>query len=133
MRKLAIISMLSVVTFGLILPSVPDHGVLPGLAGQGVGGGADDHGLGSDDSPTFAGLTITGDEINIGTAQTPASPSATGTQGDIGWDSDYVYVAVSTDTWKRVALSTWGFSGDTMIYEDTNTMVFEDGNTMVYD
>ena len=37
-----------------------DHGLLLGLTGQGVGGGADDHGLGSNDSPTFVGLTLSG-------------------------------------------------------------------------
>lgn len=40
-----------------------DHGLLLGLAGQGVGGGADDHGLGSNDSPIWAGATITGCSI----------------------------------------------------------------------
>lgn len=40
-----------------------DHGLLLGLAGQGVGGGADDHGLGSNDSPTFAGLNLTGNIV----------------------------------------------------------------------
>jgi len=35
-----------------------DHGLLLGLPGQAAGGGADDHGLGTKDSPTFAGLTI---------------------------------------------------------------------------
>lgn len=105
----------------LILPSAPDHGVLSGLTGQGTGGGADDHGLGSDDSPTFAGLTITGNEINIGTSQTPASSTATGSEGDICWDSDYVYVAVAANTWKRSALSTWIienviYAGEDVIY-----------------
>ena len=133
MRKLIIISMLSSISLGLVLPSVPDHGVLPGLTGQGTGGGADDHGLGSDDSPTFTGMTISGDEITIETPQTPATAGATGTKGDICWDSDYIYGAVATNTWKRVAWSSWGVTGEAMIYEDDNTMVFEDGNTMVYD
>lgn len=115
-RKLIAISLLVPATLGLVLPSVPDHGVLPGLAGQGVGGGADDHGLGSDDSPTFAGLTVTGNEINIGTSQTPASPSATGTEGDICWDADYIYGAVATNTWKRAAWSTWGVPAENVIY-----------------
>lgn len=38
---------------------------------------------------------------------TPASASASGTAGQVLWDSDYVYVCVATDTWKRAALSTW--------------------------
>jgi hypothetical protein len=45
--------------------AVIDHGGLMNLTGQGVGGGADDHGLGSDDSPTFAGGTIEGDFLLI--------------------------------------------------------------------
>jgi len=79
------------------------------------------------------GLTVDSNSIRVTTAKTPSAPSDTGTQGDICWDSDYVYVAVANNTWKRSALSSWGFAGETMIYEDTNTMVFEDGNTMVYD
>ena len=37
---------------------LPDHGNLAGLPGQGVGGGADDHGLGSKDTPTFSALIL---------------------------------------------------------------------------
>jgi len=39
--------------------------------------------------------------------QTPASASATGTTGTIVYDSNYIYVCVATNTWKRVAISTW--------------------------
>ena len=46
------------------------------------------------------------DTINIPTA-TPASASATGTAGDLCWDSSYFYVCTASNTWKRVALSTW--------------------------
>ncbi len=35
-----------------------NHGLLSGLVGQGVGGGADDHGLGTKDSPQFTALNI---------------------------------------------------------------------------
>lgn len=45
--------------------------------------------------------------VKIGQEKTPASASATGTKGEITWDSDYIYVCVATDTWKRTALSTW--------------------------
>jgi hypothetical protein len=38
---------------------------------------------------------------------TPASATATGTVGDIVWDSGYIYVCVATNTWKRTALTTW--------------------------
>jgi len=39
--------------------------------------------------------------------QTPASAGANGTAGEICWDSEYIYVCIDTNTWKRVAISTW--------------------------
>jgi hypothetical protein len=56
---------------------------------------------------TFSALATTGDHIRIDTSQTPASSSASGTTGEIAYDSDYIYVCVATNTWKRVALSTF--------------------------
>jgi len=41
------------------------------------------------------------------TPKTPASASATGTAGQIAVDANYVYVCTATDTWKRVAVTTW--------------------------
>ena len=38
---------------------------------------------------------------------TPASSSATGVAGTIVSDSNYIYVCIATDTWKRVAIATW--------------------------
>jgi hypothetical protein len=40
-------------------------------------------------------------------AQVPATADAKGTTGAIASDADHIYVCVSTDTWKRAALSTW--------------------------
>jgi len=52
-------------------------------------------------------LTANGNQIRIATARTPASATATGTQGSICWDADYIYVCTATNTWKRTAISTW--------------------------
>ena len=63
-------------------------------------------------------------EINNGTAGTfrdlivrnlrmsaptlvPASASATGSEGQIAWDANYIYICTATNTWKRVAIATW--------------------------
>lgn len=43
----------------------------------------------------------------IASATAPATATSTGTAGEIRYDSDYVYICVATDTWKRAALSTW--------------------------
>ena len=57
-------------------------------------------------SPTNA-LDVNSDSIRVRTSQTPATASATGNQGEIAWDADYIYICVATNTWKRVAVSTW--------------------------
>ena len=79
-------------------------------------------GVGTGDSPTFVKTTLTGNEINIATAQTPASASAAGTAGDVAWDTDYIYVAIAGSTWKRTALSTWGAAAENVIYAAENVI-----------
>ena len=37
----------------------------------------------------------------------PASASASGNTGDIAWSTDFLYVCVQGDTWKRAALSSF--------------------------
>lgn len=45
--------------------------------------------------------------IRLPVTKTPASAAATGTAGDWAYDSNYIYVCVATNTWKRVAIATW--------------------------
>jgi len=37
----------------------------------------------------------------------PANSSANGFAGQLAYDSNYIYVCVSANTWKRSALSSW--------------------------
>ena len=37
----------------------------------------------------------------------PASATATGTAGQIAYDAEFLYTCVTTNTWRRTALSTW--------------------------
>lgn len=46
-----------------------------------------------------------GSKVTLGTA--PASATATGEQGDVVWTTDYIYVCIAANTWKRVAIATW--------------------------
>ena len=64
-------------------------------------------GAGTPGAGTFSALSTTGDNIRVDTSQTPASSSASGAKGEIAYDTDYIYVCVATNTWKRVALSTF--------------------------
>jgi len=57
-------------------------------------------------SPTKL-LDINGDTLRLRNSKTPASATATGNKGEICYDSDYMYVCVATNTWKRAALASW--------------------------
>jgi len=50
---------------------------------------------------------VNGNAVRIRTSSTPSSASDFGVAGEIRWDANYIYVCVATDTWKRVAISTW--------------------------
>jgi len=62
-------------------------------------------GIGTTD-PTVK-LDINSDIIRLRTAKTPATAGATGDQGSICWDADYIYVCTATNSWERAALSSW--------------------------
>lgn len=40
-------------------------------------------------------------------ASAPATATSTGVVGQVAYDTDYLYVCVANNTWKRVALTTW--------------------------
>ena len=52
-------------------------------------------------------VTLSTGQLIVSNAFAPASASAAGTTGSITWDNAYIYVCVATNTWKRVAISTW--------------------------
>ena len=56
-----------------------------------------------------ATVDIVGTEVNltgiIKQPQATKAADATGTTGQIAWDSDYIYICTATNTWKRVALT----------------------------
>jgi hypothetical protein len=70
-----------------------------------VDGDADKIGIDTD-APAVK-LDINDNAIRIRTSSTPSSAGDFGTQGEIRWDANYIYICVATDTWKRVAISTW--------------------------
>ena len=70
-----------------------------------LAGDALDNLVPADGSVTTAKLG-SGLAINLASS-TPASASATGTAGQVTWDSSYIYVCTATNTWKRVAIATW--------------------------
>ena len=55
----------------------------------------------------FVGNAIFNDSLNLPNTFTPAAAASPGTKGQVVWDSNYIYVCVATNTWKRVAIATW--------------------------
>ncbi len=56
-------------------------------------------------TPAISNATLTTPKIASGGA--PAAANSTGVAGTIAWDSGFLYICISTDTWKRVAIATW--------------------------
>ena len=71
-------------------------------------------------NPT-ARLDINDDTMRLRSSKTPASVSAIGNTGDMCWDSDYMYICVSTNSWKRTSLSTWTTTTTTTAAPTTTT------------
>jgi hypothetical protein len=63
-------------------------------------------GIGVSAEPT-ALLDVNSDCIRVRTAKTPATASSAGNAGDICWDASYLYICTATNTWRRIAHSTW--------------------------
>ena len=54
---------------------------------------------------TLNQLVVANNQLQITTRATVAANTDTGTTGQIRFDTDYIYVCVDTNTWKRVAIS----------------------------
>ena len=52
--------------------------------------------------------TQLGSDVVVPTTTPPTYDDETGTQGELRFDADYLYLCIATDSWKRVALTAWG-------------------------
>jgi hypothetical protein len=75
-------------------------------------------------------LDIHSDKFRVRNSKTPSSTSDTGNTGDICWDSNYIYVCTSTNSWTRSPISAWSsdpyFSNISLLLHMDGT-----GNTFV--
>lgn len=55
----------------------------------------------------LTGIPTTFTADRIANTTPPATATATGTAGEVRYDSNYIYICVATNTWKRVAIDTW--------------------------
>ena len=56
--------------------------------------------------PAFSPMPLVDDGIML-QSNTPSAANDYGKTGQWCYDADYIYICTATDTWKRVAISTW--------------------------
>ncbi len=56
---------------------------------------------------TLAGSFTAAGRFILPISVTPSAANAAGVAGTIAWDTGFLYVCVTTNTWKRVAIATW--------------------------
>ena len=45
--------------------------------------------------------------LHPASSSAPSTASSNGTAGTIAYDSNYIYICIATNTWKRVAIGSW--------------------------
>ena len=50
---------------------------------------------------------IVAQQLRVTTTTAPTNYTSAGTKGDIAYDNNYLYICVSNNNWRRVALATW--------------------------
>ncbi len=70
-------------------------------------------------------------KTNLITPDVPSTADDSGVAGDIAYDSDYLYICIDTDTWKRVAISTWVVAEEYVLTEDGGFLLNEDGDKVI--
>ena len=68
--------------------------------------------LGANTLPNRSNQVVLGDgsvdTVKMGgTARTPASSTAPGVKGETCWDTNYFYICVATNIWKRIPMEVW--------------------------
>ena len=62
---------------------------------------------GSTQNVYLSGQSLSTSQLFILAPSTPSGSTDYGTMGEIRWDSNYLYVAISANTWTRTSLSGW--------------------------
>lgn len=100
----------------------------------------DDAFLVNDASDTTTGTITAGGFTTTGTATTdvlvvgsnvPAASNSTGTAGTITYDGTYIYVCISTNTWRRVTLSSFAITDVLLLNDGASKLLLDDGSSFL--
>jgi hypothetical protein len=70
-----------------------------------IDGGNDKIGINTNNPAQI--LDINGDTIRLRSQRTIPNSNTFGEAGEICYDANYIYICIATDTWRRVAISSW--------------------------
>jgi hypothetical protein len=90
-----------------VIPSTVTGQILYGNYEQSPSFIYDGTNVGIDATSPQVKLDVNDDSFRVRSSKTPGSAIDTGLQGQIAWDSSYVYVCIASDIWKRATISTW--------------------------
>lgn len=77
----------------------------------------------------YAGLDAkSGKLIGVGSFP-PSNISSPGSIGTITWDSNWIYVAIANNSWKRAALSTWAITDVLLLNDGSSKLLLNDGSS----
>jgi len=55
---------------------------------------------------TFDSTTVSTDTLKISSPYVPETPTSVGTEGQLAWDENFLYVCVADNLWARTVIST---------------------------
>jgi len=67
------------------------------------------------------------DDFNV---SVPSTISSAGVEGQVAYDSTYFYICTATNTWRRVAISTWATTGS-LLLESGSYILLEDASQIL--
>lgn len=60
--------------------------------------------IGPTDNPSFNSIKV--NSLTLG-KRVISNPNEKGSAGEVCWDSNYLYVCIDKDTWRRIPLESW--------------------------
>ena len=63
----------------------------------------------------------------------PLTPTTTGDKGELAYSSDYLYVAIDTDTWRRTRIYSWVYTHHYLKIDGTNYLLIDATNKLYID
>ena len=82
-------------------------------------------------SGTISGLTVRTNDLIVGKPESPTQPTDSCETGTVAWDSSYIFICVSPNTWERVAIASWSAVDEFLLLEIGDFVLLEIGDKII--